>query len=108
AAGLGLRLLGAAAVERAVGVHDLPAPLCHRDHVPAVAAGADSDEHARPGAAAAVRGAGPAAAQRVGVAALGGLRPPPARRPPPGPGAATVSHAVGLARTPGRNAPRLL
>ena len=67
---------GLAAVVVPVGEGDVPEPVRDRDELPAVAAGADPDVHARPAAAAAVRGGGVGAAQRVGVAALGGVGAP--------------------------------
>ena len=51
---------------------DVPAAVRDRDELPADAPGADPDVDAAPGGAAAVRGGGAGAAERVGVAALRG------------------------------------
>ena len=70
--GVGVCLRGrVAAVVVPVGAGDVPEAFRHRDQLPAVAPGTDSDLHARSLAAVVVCGRGLGPAQRVGVAALG-------------------------------------
>src|SRR5207248_1673900 len=84
----------------------LPQPLCHRGQLPAVAAGADKDEHAGAVVATAVCRSGADPAQCVGVAALGGVGPPAPGGATPGSGPAAVPGHVTLAATPGRGSVR--
>src|SRR5262245_9232210 len=81
-----LRLLGISAPVVRLGEPDGSPAVRHRDDLPAVASGADSDLDARSGAAAVVRGDRPDLAQRLGVVAPGGAGPAAARpsRDPPG------------------------
>src|SRR4029077_8658282 len=78
----------------------------HRDELPAVAPGAGADEHARPAAAAAVRGAGAGAAQRVGLVALGGTGDAAAGGAARGPEPTAVASDAPVAATGCRNSVR--
>jgi putative transposase len=76
-----VRLLGASAVERAVGVPDVSAAVRDRDDLPAAAPGANPDQHPGPAAAAVVCRAGVNPPERVGLAPWGGAIAPAPRRP---------------------------
>ena len=90
AAGAGLRLLGLSAAVAGGGVRDLPAAVRDRVELPADARGADPDDDAAAGGAAAVRGDRAGAAEPLGVAPLHGPGEAAPRRPGDPPGAAAV------------------
>src|ERR1051325_101853 len=71
-AAAGGRLLGLSAFGLGLGASSIPEPVRHRDELPAVAARTRPDEQPPPGGTAAAGGAGPGAAQRLGVAARRG------------------------------------
>ena len=102
-AGAGVRLRGgtAAGVVR-VGAADLPESLRDRDRLPADEPGAHPDEHARPAAAAVVRGRRLGPAQRVGLAALAGDRAAASRGPAAGPGRLELAEDVAVDSALGR------
>src|SRR5262249_2647830 len=75
-----LRLLGAEAAVVRLGARDVSPAVRHRDDLPAIASGADSDHDAGSGAAAVARGDRADLAQRLGVVAPGDPGPAAARR----------------------------
>src|SRR4051812_39764462 len=105
---VGLRILGSGAVVVSMGVPDVSEALRDRDDLPAVAAGAHPDEHARSVVAVVVRGHRLDPAQRVGVAALGGVVGEATRLSQDPTGTADFPGHVGLAPACGRGTPRLL
>src|SRR5205085_4168609 len=79
-----------------LGARDVPAALRHRVELPAVEPGADPHQQPLAVAAAAVRGLGAGAAQRVGLVALGGAVPPAPGQAPRGCGPVAVACPAAL------------